>query len=447
MAFNFFGKKKAETPAPPDEETPGDEAEPDEAEVDDDEEGIPEAVDDEDAIDLDWRARAATWIPGGTSTGSKRPAGLYGEATTEGPAHFLRAVGCQVTTASERTLIDCTMALGSVSLGYADDAVVRAVVSSIANGNVSGLASMMEMDIAERLCDVIPCAEQVRFLKTGAEGVAAAVRIARTATGRSHVVACGYFGWHDWSNAGPGIPSVVSSLVTRVPFNDIEALDAAVAAAATDLAAIVIEPVVEQLPDEAWLGRARALCDAEGAVLVFDEMKTGFRMATGGYQQLTPVQPDLAVFGKAMAGGFPLAAVVGQRDLMAAAERTWISSTSAGESSALAAVGAVLERYAEEDVCATLARVGQQMRSGVERAIVASGVDGISIHGPDPMWFLRFEDPLLETRFLERAVALGVLFKRGAYNYAALAHDDDAVLAQVERVASTALVELLEANE
>ncbi|MBC7896461.1 MAG: aminotransferase class III-fold pyridoxal phosphate-dependent enzyme [Cytophagaceae bacterium] len=446
MAFNFFGKKKAETPAPPDEETPEDAAEPDESEPEDDEEGIPEAVADEDAIDLDWRVRAATWIPGGASTGSKRPAALYGEGTTEGPGHFIRANGCHVTTASERTLIDCTMALGSVSLGYADDAVVRAVVSSVASGNVTGLASVMEMDIAERLCEVIPCAEQVRFLKTGAEAVSAAIRIARTATGRSHVVACGYFGWHDWSNTGAGIPSA-GGVVTRVPFNDIDALDAAVAGAGTDLAAIVIEPVVEQLPDEAWLGRARALCDAAGAVLVFDEMKTGFRIAIGGYQQVSEVRPDLAVFGKAMACGFPLAAVVGQRDLMAAAERTWISSTSAGESAALAACGAVLDRYAEEDVCATLARVGEAMRDGVERAIVASGVQGISVHGPAPMWFLRFEEAALETRFLERAAALGVLFKRGAYNYAALAHDDDAILTEVERVASTALVEVMEGEE
>ena len=112
-----------------------------------------------------------------------------------------------MVTASERTVIDCTMALGSVALGYGDDGVMRAALNAAAIGHVSGLAHVSEVEIAERLCDVIPCAEQVRFLKSGAEAVSAAVRIARAATGRDGVVACGYFGWHDWSNAGPGIPT------------------------------------------------------------------------------------------------------------------------------------------------------------------------------------------------------------------------------------------------
>ncbi|MCC6317659.1 MAG: aminotransferase class III-fold pyridoxal phosphate-dependent enzyme [Gemmatimonadaceae bacterium] len=443
MAFNFFRRKEG---APPPDETAVEETDTSEEERASEEydEGAPESVADDDALDLEWRSRAADWIPGGASTGSRRPAALYGDASTEGPAHYLRASGCHVTTASERTLIDCTMALGAVSLGYADDGVVRAVISAVASGHVAAFAHVSEVDIAERLCEVIPCAEQVRFLKSGAEGVSAAVRIARTVTSRSHVVASGYFGWHDWSNAGQGIPAEVARTVTRVPFNDLASLDAAVDAAGADLAAIVIEPVVEGLPDDAWLARARQRCDEAGAVLVYDEMKTGFRLATGGFHQGHAIQPDLAVFGKAMACGMPVSAVVGRRDVMAAATQTWISSTAAGESASLAAIGAVLDRYGEEDVCGTLARVGRQIRLGVERAVVASGIAGVSVHGLDPMWFLRFDEPALETRFLERAAALGVMFKRGAYNYAALAHDTDEVLLEIERVASTAMVEVLE---
>ena len=131
---------------------------------------------------------------------------------------------------------------------------------------------------------------------------------------------------------------------------------------------------------------------------------------------------------------------------MDAAQTTWISSTAAGESSALAAVGAVLDRYAEDDVCATLHRTGSAMRQSVEHAMAASGAPGVTVHGLDAMWLMRFTDPGLERRFLERASALGVLFKRGAYNYASVAHDDEDILLTIERVASTAFVEVLEAE-
>lgn len=287
----------------------------------------------------------------------------------------------------------------------------------------------------------------MRFLKTGAEAVSAAVRIARAATGRSTIVCCGYFGWHDWANSGPGIPANTSNHVRRVGFDDLPALEAAVSEAGSDVAAILLEPVMERLPSPDWIAAARAACDRLGAVLIFDEMKTGFRLATGGYQQHADVKPDLAVFGKAMACGLPIAAVVGGASVMEAAANTWISSTLAGESSSLAAVGAVLERYAEVDVCAALARVGGQMRTSMESAIAASGVDGVTVDGLDPMWLLRFEDSVLETHFLERAATLGVLFKHGAYNYPALAHDDDEILAGIERVASTAFVEVLEERQ
>lgn len=437
MAFSFFGKRKQENPVPQESEAAPDEEAAEEYDVPEDDGG---AV----ALEGEWNERAHHVIPGGTSTGSKRIEALYGEGAT-GAAHYIRASGCHVVTGGDRELIDCTMALGSVAIGYADEAVTRAVIAAVAAGPVSGLAHVSEVEVAERLCAAIPCAERVRFLKSGAEGVAAAVRLARVTTGRQRIVACGYFGWQDWSSEGVGIPAAVSSLVARVPFDDIPALEAAVAQAGSDLAAVVLEPVIEAMPDPAWVQRARALCDATGAVLVLDEMKTGFRLAIGGYHQAAGVMPDLAVFGKAMANGFPIAAVVGRAAVMEAATRTWISATSAGEASALAAVHAVLDRYMAEDadVCGTLAKVGARMREAMGHAIAASGVRA-SVHGPDPMWFTRFADPAVESAFLRRAAHHGVLFKRGAWNYAALAHDDEELLLEVERVASTALVEVME---
>ena len=392
--------------------------------------------------EADWRDRAAAVLPTGASTGSKRIAALYGADDAAGPTHYLRAIGCRVTDADGNEYLDCTMALGAVALGYAEPNVTRAVVDAIAGGNVSALSSVNEVDVAERLCGVVPCADKAQFLKTGAEALAAAVRIARTYTSRDLVIGCGYFGWLDWSaDDTAGVPAGTRGDFRRVPFDDAAALEAAVAEAGNQLAAIVIEPVIERLPSAAWINRARELATASGAALVFDEIKTGFRLKTGGYQAFADVVPDLAAFGKAMANGFPLAAVVGHRDLMDAARKTWISSTLASESSALAAAGAVLAWHDAVDVCASLWSIGADMRHAVSAAIEASGVQGITVDGIDPMWLLRFDRPERERRFLELGAANGVLFKRGAYNYAALAHDDDA-LRDLERFASDTLVAL-----
>ena len=392
---------------------------------------------------LELRRRAAEVILGGASTGSKRPAALLGPGDDAFPAHFTSAHGCRVTTVTGRELVDCTMALGAVALGYGDAAVVRAVYEAATRGNVSGLSPVMEVELAERLRDRIPCAERVRFLKTGAEGVAAAVRIARAATGRATVVCCGYFGWLDWAADGPGVPAGARVDVVSVPFDDAGALQLAAERAGGGLAAIVMEPVIERLPSLEWARTARALCDRLGAVLVFDEVKTGFRLRPGGYQQLAGVVPDVAVFAKALANGFPLAAVVGRAAVMESAREAWISSTLASETTALAAASAVLDRHDSMDVCGALAATGGAMRAAVNAAITESGATGVTVEGLDPMWMLRFDDERRQDRFLSLARREGVLFKRGAYNFASLAHDD-AASAAIGRAARVAFDQLAE---
>lgn len=388
-----------------------------------------------------WRPRAAAIIPGGASTGSKRPNALFGERVGELPTHFVRASGCRIETADGRELIDCTMALGAVALGYADEVVTRAVIDAATTGNVAGLSPVLEIDVAERLAELVPCGEQVRFLKTGAEGVSAAVRIARAHTGRTVVIACGYFGWLDWSSDAAGVPESVRADIVRVPFDDADALETAAKGAGDYLAAIVIEPVIERLPTMEWITTARRACDESGAVLIFDELKTGFRLKTGGFQELVDVTPDLAVFGKALANGYPLAAVVGRESVMRAAEDTWISSTLASETVALAAARAVIEWHARAEVCESLGEIGAEMRGAVDRAIAASRIEGVRTDGLDQMWMLRFDSPERESRFLELAAEAGVLFKRGAYDFPSLAHDEEAI-AGIESAASSALVRL-----
>jgi glutamate-1-semialdehyde aminotransferase len=229
----------------------------------------------------------------------------------------------------------------------------------------------------------------------------------------------------------------------RVPFDDVAALDAAVSAAGNRLAAIILEPVVERAPSTAWLERARELCTQHGAALIFDEMKTGFRLAPAGYQEVSGVTPDLATYGKALANGFPLAAVCGARDLMETASRTWISSTLASEAAALAAASAVMDWHEQADICAILQRNGAEMRRVVSAAVSASGVEGVTVEGLDQMWFLRFADSHIESAFVMHAARRGVLFKRGAYNFASVAHDDEAIRV-IEAVASESLVAVRE---
>jgi len=390
-------------------------------------------------LEREWRDRAEAVIPGGASTGSKRAAALYGETSEFGPTHFTRAHGCVLTTAGGQQLVDCTMALGSVAIGYADSVVAHSVADAAMKGNVAGLSHVLEVHVAERLCDVIPCAEQVRFLKSGAEAVAASVRLARAYTGRDRVIGSGYFGWLDWSSESVGVPQGVRRDYHAVPFDDVAALERAAAGAGDQLAAIILEPVVERLPSTEWVRAARKLCDAQGAVLIFDEIKTGFRLRTGGYQEYADIEPDLAAFGKAMANGYPLAAVVGRAAVMSMAEKTWISSTLAGEATALAAASAVLDWHERAEVCEALWTIGAEIRSAVGRAIQASGIEGVTVEGIDPMWLLRWDTPARETRFLELALDEGVLFKRGAYNFSSLAHEADAIGA-IENAASTALV-------
>ena len=436
MVFSKLFKKGDAAPPPAEPET----EEPDT-------EQPAEAADASDDTER-WADRARKVIPNGASTGSKRLEALYGESADAAgyPTHFVKAAGCRLVTTEGDTLLDCTMALGSVSLGYAEPQLTRAVIETLANGSVSGLSHALEVDVAERFCGAIPCAEQVRFLKTGAEAMSAAVRIARTYTNRSVVIGSGYFGWHDWSSTSAGVPAHTKQDFRSTPFDDVAALEKAAAEAGSDLAAIAIEPVIERLPSKEWIERARTLCDEKGAALIFDEMKTGFRLATGGYQQYAEVTPDLAAFGKAMANGFPIAAVCGRADLMDAARKTWISSTLASEAGALAAVSAMLSWHERADICQSLWEIGKEMREAVGNALAASGIEGVSIDGIDPMWLLRFESSQVETDFLLAAVQNGVLFKRGAYNFAAIAHDDEAIR-DIESAASAAFVALVEKGD
>ena len=375
----------------------------------------------------DWR------VPGFTSTGSKRPEALFGT-----PARMTRASGCRVWDESGREYVDFVMALGAVALGYGHPTVNRAAEAAIAAGVVGPLPPVAEEELAEALGRRIPWLERVRFLKTGAEAVAAAVRLARVATGRDEVLGCGYHGWLDWcQGATEGVPAAVRGLFAELPFNDVAKGRELIRAHAARLAAVVVEPVVVTEPSREWLQMLRSETQRAGAILIFDEIKTGFRLAIGGAvarYELESLPPDIVVLGKALANGFPLAVVGGRADLMAAAGRTWISSTLATEGVALAAARATLEVFERENVCGHLHRVGTRLLHGlheVQRAFpeVVTGVAGIA-----EMCFLHYATEEVSRLVAQNAASRGLLFKRTAYNFVSLAHDEgtvDRALAQL----------------
>lgn len=385
-------------------------------------------------------------IPGFSSTGSKRPEALFGAGAPVGlPVRLSRASGAEVWDTEGRKYVDFIMGLGAVSLGYGHPEVARGAHAAIDAGVVGPLPPESEERLAERLANLIPWMERTRFLKTGAEAVAAALRLARAATGRDVILRCGYHGWHDWSQSigTPGIPPSTFALSEEMPFGDSERARALFRLHRDRLAAVIIEPVIEQEPPREWLATLREETERTGALLIFDEIKTGFRLAIGGAAERYRVRPDLVVLGKALANGFPLAAVGGKREVMEQVRRTWISSTLATEMVALAAAEATVEVSVREGVPARLTASGTRLREGLEtlasnRSDLIRGVSGL----PE-MCYLQFTDEAIGPLVARAAASRGLLWKRSAYNFVSLAHTDglidralellDASCAEVER--------------
>lgn len=290
---------------------------------------------------------------------SKRPEGFCEGAF---PAYLMAGHGARVLDVDGHEYVDWICGLGAVPLGYNHLGTNAAIMDTLHAGLISSsLPTQWEEHIASRLCAIIPCAQDngmVRFVKTGSEACAAAVRIARRATRRDLVIVVGYHGWHDWvmqtANPHPGV--VEDGTVFRVPYNDPQRIEDEMRH--SKVAAVMLEPTLLEAPKGNYLSDVVTLCTLHGAVSIFDEMVTGFRWAPAGGQEYFGVTPDMAVFGKGLANGMPLACVVGPERLMQYADV--ISGTFGGEVLSLAAAGAVLDAY-EPDL-----PVQNQWRRGFE---------------------------------------------------------------------------------
>jgi len=310
-------------------------------------------------------ARARRVIPSATQTFSK---GYTQFVQGVAPVFLARGRGSHVWDVDGNEYIDYPMALGPIVLGYDDADVVAAARAQLADGVTFSLAHPLEVEVAELLETLVPCAEMVRFGKNGSDATSGAIRAARAYTGRDMVACCGYHGWQDWyigtTTRRRGVPDEVCALTRTFGYNDLASLERLFAEYPGRIAAVILEPVGVVEPRDEFLQRVAALTHANDAVLVFDEIVTGFRLALGGAQERFGVTPDLACFGKAMANGFPLSAVVGRREIMEVFDEIFFSFTFGGEALSLAAARATITKLRDRNVIDHLWRQGAALRDG-----------------------------------------------------------------------------------
>jgi glutamate-1-semialdehyde 2,1-aminomutase len=361
--------------------------------------------------------RALKVIPLGAQTFSKSYTQYPRGAS---PFFVSRAEGARVWDVDGHEYIDFNNALCSVTLGHVDPDVTAAVAEQLEKGTIFSLSSEVEIEVAERIVETVPCAEKVRFGKNGSDATAGAIRAARAFTGRERVAVSGYHGWQDWyigsTARHKGVPGATRALTHSFPYNDLAALERLFAEHRGEFAAVILEPMNVAWPEEGFLQSVVDLARKNGAVAVFDETITGFRYAIGGAQEYFGATPDLACFGKGLANGYPLAAVTGRSDIMAQFEEVFFSFTMGGETLSLAAARAAIDKTRRERVPEHLARLGQRLLDGAQELIDRHGCgDFLSLAG-HPSWsFLviseRADAPGLElkTLFLQEVLARGIL--------------------------------------
>ena len=373
-------------------------------------------------------ARAAGLVPAHTQTLAKGPTQFVRGFA---PKYARRGQGGHLWDVDGNEYIDYVMGVGPISLGYACPPVDEAICLQLEEGITFSLMHPLEVEVAEMLRGLIPGAESVRFAKTGADVTSAAVRLARAFTGRQKVLCCGYHGWHDWyigvTDRSAGVPPPVQDLTYTIDYNDLASVEAALD---EDVACVILEPVTFEEPRDGFLHELARLCRANGTLLIFDEMWTGFRIALGGAQERYGVTADLACFSKAIANGMPLAALTGRRDVMALLEKdVFFFSTFGGETLSLAAAKATLEQIRAKDVVGHMARLGRALKDGYNAIARELHMDYTSCVGLDARTLVTFAagaaPPLLMKTFVQQELIRRGILWSGTHNLCFSHTDED----------------------
>lgn len=318
--------------------------------------------------------RALGRIPSVTQTLAKGPT-QYVKGVA--PKYLVRGKGSHVWDADGNEFLDFNMAIGPISLGYCYQRVDDAIRAQLNDGITFSLMHPLEVEVAELVSSVVPNAENIRFSKTGCDVTSAAIRLARAFTGRDKVLACGYHGWHDWTigttDRNRGIPEEVRSLTRPFSYNDIDSLASQIDA---QTAAVVLEPMLFEYPKDGFLDKVREIATRAGALLIFDEMWTGFRLSLGGAQRHFNVKADMATFSKAIANGMPISVLAGRADVMSLLEKdVFFYTTFGGEALSLAAARATIHELRDRDVPAALQKTGAKLIDGYNQLAQRLGMD------------------------------------------------------------------------
>jgi len=400
-------------------------------------------LDEGGAATQDLYRHAKQRIPGGAQLLSKRPEML---APDQWPAYFREARGCETWDLDGRHYVDMsTSGIGACLLGFRDPDVTRAVQRRIRLGSMCTLNPPEEVELADRLCAIHPWAEQARFARTGGEACAVAVRIARATTDRSLVAICGYSGWHDWylaANLGDsdglrghllpglrptGVPRELRGTAVAFTYNDRQAFEDLIAAHGDRLAAVIMEPCRSNDPEPGFLEAVREGAHRAGALMIFDEITIAWRLFRGGAHLKFNVEPDLAVFAKALGNGHPMAAVIGTARAMAGAHDSFISSTYWTEGVGPVAALAALRKMEAVDVPAHVARIGSQAQAAWRESAARHGLP-VHVDGYPCLAHFRFEHEQADAlRTLYTQLMLERGFLAGAGLYPSLAHTDRVV--------------------
>ena len=382
--------------------------------------------------------KAKTLIPGGTMLLSKRPEMFLPE---QWPSYFSKAKGCSVWDLDGKELIDMSiMGIGTNTLGYGNEEVDAAVMETIKSGNMSTLSCPEEVYLAEKLIELNPWADMVRFARSGGEANSISIRIARAASGKDKVAICGYHGWHDWylsanHNGGDdlsghlipglnpnGVPKNLKDTVYPFNYNNYEELLSIVEN--NDIGVIKMEVVRNFGPEDNFLHKVRALATEKNIVLIFDECTSGFRETFGGIYQKYGVEPDMAMYGKTIGNGYALTAVVGTRAVMEAAQTTFISSTFWTERIGPTAALATLKVMELVKSWETITALGNKMRNGWQKladahqlSIAISGIPALSTYGFDSKDAMAYKT-LITQEMLNKGFLASTNF------YASTAHND-----------------------
>jgi len=387
-----------------------------------------------------WR-KAKKMIPGGNQLLSKRSEQFLPDYW---PAYYRKAKGVEVWDLDNNHYIDMSiMGIGACPLGYADPDVDAAVKSRIDNGSMCTLNSPEEVELAEKLIRLHPWAEQVRYARCGGEAMTIAVRIARAHTKKDTVAFCGYHGWHDWylaanladdSNldghllpglAPTGVPRGLKGTSMPFQYNHAEEIAAIAEKQEGKLAAIVLEPTRDHEPSAGFLQAVQKIAKENDAVLIVDEVSSGFRLMTGGAHLLYGLKPDIAVFAKAMSNGYPMAAIIGNEEVMRSAQDTFISSTYWTEGIGPVAALATIEKYEQCNVPDHLVKNGIAVQKGWIRAADEEELE-IEVGGSPPLSHFAIKDEQgFAAHTLYTQIMLEKGFLAGKSFYASYTHNEE----------------------